>query len=127
MLNSKLTHHTHHTLQVRFEGLPYLQEDLVGEYILQCEKINGYPVYVMARPKTSGLVTTPAVLCRSHGGFWMVGSPEDVAEEKGWLFTASDHNFELPSKAGLTWRYIDPAKPAGSRWTDSDTIICSES
>ena len=119
MLNSKLMHRTHHTLQVRFEGLPYTREDLLGEYILQCEKINGHPVYVMARPNT-----TPAVLYRSLGGFWMVGPPEHVAEGRGWLATAVT-GLELPSKTGLKWQYFN--KNTSEDWIYSDAIICSES
>ena len=93
--------------------------DLMGEYTMQCQKNNGYPVYMMKRPGNEEAV----FLHRSNSGNWMVGEKDDMSKNRGWIL--SYEAAELPSKAGLTWQYCDPAE--SSDWIPSDKLVCSES
>ena len=79
---------------------------------MQCQKNNGYPVYMMERPGNKEAV----FLHRTNIGTWMVSKKNGMSEDMGWI--ASCEAADLPSKAGLTWEYYNSAK--SSDWIPSD-------
>ena len=91
----------------------------MGEYTMQCQKNNGYPVYMKERPGNE----EAAFLYRVSNGYWMVGGKDNMSQNAGWI--ASCGAADLPSKAGLTWKYYNSAE--SSDWIPSDKIVCSES
>ena len=97
---------------MRFKGKTGYQADLMGEYTMQCQKNEGYPVYTMERPGNKEAVC----LYRTHDGYWVVGAASDMPKEIGWLL--SDEAADLPTKAGLNWRYWED-----DEWKSSDKIV----
>ena len=96
---------------MRFEGKTGLHADKMGEYTMQCQKNEGYPVYTMERPGNKEV----ACLFRTHNGKWMVGEASDMPKNRGWLLS---DEADLPSKAGLNWRYWED-----DEWKSSDKIV----
>ena len=84
----------------------------MGEYTMQCQKNNGYPVYMKERPGNK----EAAFLYRNNIGNWTVGSKDGMSKDMGWLHSCEAA--DLPSKAGLTWEYYNSAK--SSDWIPSD-------
>lgn len=82
------------------------------EYTMQCQKNEGYPVYTMEMPGNEEAV----FLFHTRNGNWMVGEASDMPKNRGWL--QSDEAADLPSKAGLTWRYWED-----DEWKSSDKIV----
>jgi len=96
----------------------------MGEYTMQCQKNNGYPVYMKERPGNK----EAAFLYRTNipiRGTWIVGRKDGMSKNKGWMHSESCEAADLPSKAGLTWKYYNSAE--SSDWIPSDKIVCSES
>ena len=80
----------------------------MGEYELEEERINEYPLYKKAEEDH--------YIFRTKGGYWIVAEERaHVDGDLGWINTKGPA--QLPTSEGVTWRHYD-----GSEWVPDDTI-----
>ena len=80
----------------------------MGEYKMEEERVNEYPLYKKAKEDH--------YIFRSEGGRWVVtNSRADV--DKGGGSIATQGRAQLPTSEGVTWEYYD-----GSKWAPDDAI-----
>ena len=88
--------------------------EFMGAYERSAMKANGFPLYVKKLEDGS-----MHWLYRSGNGTWVVTPGPESNVAKGVGNICSKRVADLPTEAGLTWRYHD-----GKTWVDDPNMTC---
>ena len=113
-----MTHHAQTSLtaiatQVILSGHTGLHAKLMGEYKMEEERVNEYPLYKKA--------DEDHYIYRNKGGEWVVAEERaDVDEGAGSIMTQGP--VPLPTSEGVAWMYYDGEEEEEEELVPDDTI-----